>query len=68
LSLQHRPLPEWTLLRVLELLYRDTLNRRALLTLSELEGPSPNLRNLAIKRLETGCVENWQGRLFGPAR
>jgi MOSC domain-containing protein YiiM len=68
LRLQDRPLPDWTLHRVLELLYKDTMNRKDLLTLSNLAGPSPNLRNLAIKRLDTGRVENWQGRLFGPAR
>lgn len=67
LHLQERPSPEWTLHRILELLYKDTLNQEALTVLSELTGPSPNLRNLAIKRLETGNVENWQGRLYGPA-
>lgn len=68
LCLQDRPLPEWTLHRILELLYKDTMNRKDLLTLSKLAGPSPNLRNLATKRLDTGEVENWQGRLYGPAR
>lgn len=67
LCLQERPSPKWTLHRVLELLYKDTLNREDLTTLSNLAGPSPNLRSLAIKRLETGNVENWQGRLYGPA-
>lgn len=27
----------------------------------------PNLRQLAKQRLETQQVENWEGRLFGPA-
>jgi MOSC domain-containing protein YiiM len=67
LHLQNRPLPDWTLHRILELLYKDTMNRQALTALSNLTGPSPNLRNLAIKRLQTGNVENWQGRLYGPA-
>lgn len=67
LHLQDRPLPEWTLHRILELLYKDTMNRQALTVLSGLTGPSPNLRKLAINRLETGNVENWKGRLYGPA-
>ncbi len=67
LHFQDRPLPEWTLHRILELLYKDTMNRQALTALSRLTGPSPNLHKLAINRLETGSVENWQGRLYGPA-
>lgn len=67
LRLQERPSPDWTLHRVLELLYTDTLNQESLTNLSELAGTTPNLRKLAIKRLETGSVENWQGRLYGPA-
>lgn len=67
LCLKERPLPEWTLHRILDLLYKDTMNWQALTALSNLTGPSPNLRNLAINRLETGNVESWQGRLYGPA-
>lgn len=66
LILDQRPNPAWSLSRLLSLLYDSTLERAALEEMAELEQLSPNLRGLAQKRLETGKVEDWEGRLFGP--
>ncbi|MFO7529486.1 MAG: MOSC domain-containing protein [Marinobacter sp.] len=66
LTLEQRPKPEWPLSQVLSLLYETPLEQDALAEMAELEQLSPNLRQLARKRLETGEVEDWEKRLFGP--
>lgn len=67
LILEQRPHPGWPLSRVLSLLYETTLDQSALANMAELPQLSPNLRQLASERLETGQVEDWEKRLFGPA-
>ncbi|MCK0163082.1 MOSC domain-containing protein [Marinobacter sp. S6332] len=66
LTLDQRPNPGWPLSRVLSLLYDTTLEHAALTELIRLGQLTPNLRALAQKRLETGKVEDWELRLFGP--
>lgn len=65
LILQQRPNPEWSLSRVLSLLYVTPLEHHAIAAMAELEQLSPNLRQLARKRLETGQIEDWERRLSG---
>jgi len=63
LMLEQRPNPEWPLSRVLTLLYDTPLEHHALAAMAELTQLSPNLRQLARKRLETGQIEDWKMRL-----
>lgn len=65
LRLIERPGPEWTLHRVINLLYRDTLNRDDLRRLAELPYCPPSWRTLVERRLSTGNVEDWASRLTG---
>ncbi|WP_417513150.1 MOSC domain-containing protein [Marinobacter sp.] len=67
LILDQRPNPDWPLSRVLSLLYEIPLEHTALREMAGLKQLTPNLRGLAQKRLETGKVEDWERRLFGPA-
>lgn len=66
LLLEQRPFPRWPLPRVMEVLYRRTLDRAALLELAELP-LVPNWRKLVERRLETNAVEDWNKRLYGSA-
>lgn len=65
LLLAERPCPNWPLARVVDLLYRDTLNRGALHELSELPHCPPSWRSLVERRLASGEVEDWTSRLAG---
>jgi len=67
LTLMERPCAEWPLGRVLDLLYRDTLNRAALQALAMLPHCPPAWRPLIERRLATGHVEDWSKRLAGQA-
>jgi MOSC domain-containing protein YiiM len=66
LALSRRPCPEWTLERVHELLYRDTLNRDALARFAALPALSPSWQRLAQRRLERQAVESWSNRVETP--
>ncbi|WP_372966163.1 MOSC domain-containing protein [Marinobacter sp.] len=66
LILEQRPNPEWSLSRILNVLYNATLDSEALAGMAELSQLSLSLRTLARNRLETGQVEDWENRLFGP--
>jgi len=66
LILEQRPHPDWPLSRVLSVLYETTLDQDALAGMAAVEALSPNLRQLASGRLETGQVEDWEKRLYGP--
>jgi len=65
LALVTRPNPGWTLARVQGLLYRDALDYPALSAFAKLEGLSASWRDLALRRLESGAVEDWMVRLRG---
>lgn len=56
--LEARPNPDWDLARVQRLLYRDTLDRAALAAFAGIEGLSASWRELALRRLENGAVED----------
>ena len=61
-----RPHPDWPLTRLLAVLYRDCLDRDALAALAGLDALASNCRELGARRLATGAVENWLGRLNIP--
>nr|WP_268885134.1 MOSC domain-containing protein [Iodidimonas gelatinilytica] len=66
LVLVERPLPDWSLSRILQVLYRDTDNKSALSALADMELLADSWRSLARKRLERGGVEDWAQRLNTP--
>lgn len=65
LVLRERPCADWPLTRVLDLLYRDTLNRAALHELATIPHCPPAWRPLVERRLATGGIEDWNKRLTG---
>ncbi|MGO1500610.1 MAG: MOSC domain-containing protein [Marinobacter sp.] len=67
LALKERPHEDWPLSRIVSVLYQNTMDQSALTRLAEFKELSPNLRQLVKQRLDTQQVENWEGRLFGPA-
>ncbi|WP_442754314.1 MOSC domain-containing protein [Methylocystis sp. JAN1] len=68
LELVERPCPDWPLTRLSTLLYRDTRDHEGLAALAALPQLAESWRNLALRRLESGKVENWSARLYGRRR
>ncbi|MEZ5446973.1 MAG: MOSC domain-containing protein [Gammaproteobacteria bacterium] len=66
MRLIERPHPDWPLARLLRHLYADPLERRALAAIAELDVLPKSWRQLAERRLTTGLVEDWSGRLDTP--
>lgn len=64
-ALVERPHPAWPLARLVETLYRRSLDRELLAQVAELEALAPGMRELARKRLATAKVESWANRLHG---
>jgi MOSC domain-containing protein YiiM len=67
LALIERPCPGWPLARVIDLLYRNTLDHEGLRNLLELPYCPPSWRKLVERRLASGAVESWDKRLTGAA-
>ena len=65
-SLVERPRPEWSVSKVLHVLYVDRLNLGLLKEMAALEELSPSWRQLARNRLEKEEVEGFGGRLSPP--
>ena len=61
-----RPWPQWPLSRVLDVLYRNMLDRAALTDMLRLP-LTPSWRKLVEGRLARGEVESWAKRIDGPA-
>jgi len=61
-----RPWPQWPLARVLEVLYRNMLDRATLNDMLALP-LTPSWRKLVEGRLARGEVESWAKRIDGPA-
>jgi MOSC domain-containing protein YiiM len=61
-----RPWPHWPLARVLDVLYRNMLDRAALAEMLTLP-LTPSWRKLVEGRLARGEVESWARRIDGPA-
>jgi MOSC domain-containing protein YiiM len=62
-----RVAPEWTLQRLWHALYVDRLNLAELQGIAALEVLADGWRRYAIRRLESGRVEDWSKRLEGSA-
>jgi len=67
LRLLDRPSPDWPLRRLLHHLYVDPLNTEGLAGLVALETLADSWRELARRRLASGCIEDWSRRLTTPA-
>lgn len=65
LVLQARPFPEWTLERLLDLLYRPVLDCAQLQVALALPLPA-SWQRLLQRRIDNGVVEDWAPRLDGP--
>lgn len=63
ITLLDRPLPDWTLARILRAFYQDTHDIRTLIGISVLEPLAMGWRELARRRVESGRVEDWTARL-----
>lgn len=68
LELIDRAAPSWTIRRIWQVFYVDTLNRAELETLAELPQLADGWRRHVRRRLETGSVEDWTPRLTGRER
>jgi MOSC domain-containing protein YiiM len=66
LRLHERPHPDWPLIRLLTLFYRDTMDRDGLAAIAALASLSQGWRTLAQRRLTLGQVEDWALRLTVP--
>lgn len=63
LILERRPQPAWSLARLLDALYRRTLDAALLQELAALDELTEGWRSLFRRRLESGGVEDWSKRL-----
>lgn len=68
LELVDSPCPDWPLMRLSALLYRDTREREGLAAMATLPYLAEGWRSLAQRRLESGRVESWSARLYGRLR
>lgn len=68
LDLVDRVAPEWTLLRLWRALYVERLNRIELEGMAALEVLADGWRKYAIRRLQSGRVEDWSKRLEDEAQ
>ncbi|MGN5480019.1 3-alpha domain-containing protein [Cupriavidus basilensis] len=65
LALVSRPYPDWSLARLLRVLYVDRLNYVALADMAELPPLAENWRKLARQRVARHEVEDMEKRLAG---
>lgn len=56
--------PEWTLKRLLHVLYIDMHNKQLLEEMTQITPLSESWKSIAFKRLESGEIENWSKRLY----
>ena len=67
LELVDRAAPDWSLHRLWHALYVDRLNLAELRGIAALEVLAEGWRRYAVRRLESGRVEDWSKRLEGSA-
>ncbi|MET4808160.1 MOSC domain-containing protein [Limibacillus sp. MBR-115] len=67
IALIDRQAKNWPLIRILRVLYRNTLNKEYLSELAELDCLADSWRKLARRRIETCVVEDWSQRLNTPS-
>lgn len=65
MELMERPLPEWTVERVIRGFYGTPEDTGFLEEMCALSFLSREFTQAAAKRLSTGTVEDWEGRLYG---
>lgn len=65
LDLAERPQPDWPLNRITELLYHRTLALDDLAALAKLPELAAGWRQLAVRRVASNSVEDWEKRLTG---
>lgn len=65
LVLTERTYPEWSLARILDILYKRDLDPDVLLEVSRIKALPASWRTIFERRLETRQIENWDARLKG---
>lgn len=65
LALEARPYPQWPLARLLDVLFRPSLDAPELRAALALPLP-PSWQRMLQRRLESGALESWVARLEGP--
>ena len=63
-TLLERNWPEWTLKKLLHVLYIDTQNKQLLEEMTQITPLSEGWKKIARQRLETGEIEDWNKRLY----
>jgi len=63
-TLLERNWPEWSLKRLLNVLYLDTQNKKLLEEMTQIIPLSESWKKTALWRLETEQTENWSKRLY----
>ncbi|MCW0482313.1 MOSC domain-containing protein [Gaoshiqia sediminis] len=63
-ELLERPLAQWPLRKLLDVLYRDVLNYALLEEMTTLVPLAESWKRTAQNRLQTGAVEDWNKRLY----
>lgn len=63
-----RPNPQWSIARVMHYLYIEPDNFAVAAELSVLPALGNEIARVFAKRVDSGQVENWQGRLYGSSR
>lgn len=65
LVLVDRPSPDWSIDRIRHAFYVDVHDREALTAIAGLRLLAENWRHHALRRLDSGRVDDWSRRLFG---
>jgi MOSC domain-containing protein YiiM len=68
IALVERPHPDWTIARLVSVLYSVEFERRALEPLLNLRELGAELRSITERRLATGAIESWDARLYRRSR
>lgn len=63
-TLFERNWPEWTLKRLLHILYIDMQNKQLLKEMTQIAPLAESWKSIALRRLETGLTEDWNKRLY----
>ncbi|TWP29064.1 MOSC domain-containing protein [Apibacter muscae] len=63
-ELDARPHPEYSLTRILKVLYLEDINIPELNQMIELKPLAESWKRILKKRIDTGIIENWEKRLF----
>ncbi|MFV0375969.1 MAG: MOSC domain-containing protein [Mangrovibacterium sp.] len=63
-TLLERNWPEWSLKRLLHVLYTDVKNMQLLEEMTQIAPLAESWKSIALRRLETGLTEDWDKRLY----